>query len=207
MKRKNKNQPSGQQTRKPVFSALGSPAPQLQDFLVGGEEVQISESKYILLVRAKDEEEALLKYAENYRIHHEFFRDHVYTPYVPSLLEGFARRFWPVNPKTRMDKLYDEMMDNMAEAEGEEIEEEEEPPLVDEETFRERVRGFFTGRPDFAELYLNYYFDPEMPTKFSFKGDDYPDVFPKEMLLWIFFEDDTLEPTVVVPLSQLTKIT
>jgi len=68
--------------------------------------------------------------------------------------------------------------------------------LIDDVEFKQRVREFFGDNRDWADLYIDYYFSDE---------DEQRDSFPKEMLIYIWFESEWAE-VMVADLDELPVV-
>jgi hypothetical protein len=114
----------------------------------------------LTVVYAENAEHALDKFAEHVGIREEKFLEYVYDR---SANLAFPENFW----------LQDEEELEAFENDG--------TLLVDQDEFKRRVKEFFGQNRDFSDLYLKYH-SSDQPAA--------PDMFPKEMLLFIWFEVD-----------------
>lgn len=84
-------------------------------------------------------------------------------------------------------------------ATDEEIEEYDETGVltIDDEELKRRVKEFFGENTDYAQAYLDYYYSDQKASE---------DTFPKDMLLYIWFESDWAADVLVAPLDELPVI-
>lgn len=126
-------------------------------------------------VIAENEEHALDKFAEAVGIKEPKFIEYVYDR---SINLSFAENFW------LREEYEAEEFDSTGSV------------LIDDVEFKQRVREFFGDNRDWADLYIDYYFSDE---------DEQRDSFPKEMLIYIWFESEWAE-VMVADLDELPVV-
>jgi hypothetical protein len=129
----------------------------------------------LTLVNAENEEHALDKFALQVGIKEPKFIEYVYDR---SVNLSFAENFWL-----------------MMESEQEEFDATGNI-IIDDEHFKERVRDFFGDNREWASLFIDYYFS-DQPAQ--------DDLFPDEMLIFIWFEAEWAE-VMVASLEDLPVI-
>lgn len=111
-----------------------------------------------VIINAKSEEEAFLKYGNYYCPTDELFLEDIYEKTVNM---SFAEQFWMQTNE-----------ENNAFNETGDI-------LIDENEFKSRIQEYFKENQSFADIYIQYYFDD--------KKDASNFVFPEEMVrfMWL----------------------
>ena len=148
-------------------------------FLIGYKESTLDDTDEIRIVDTTDENEAIRKYVKKYTISKEIFLDHVYGRAVNA---SFAEMFWMAT-----DEEQEAWNDNME-------------LLIEDAEFQRRVREFFADKPDFADSYLQHYYNDERDGE-----DTQYDSFPEEMLIEFAMKGDWAE-FVVIPLDEIPEM-
>jgi hypothetical protein len=148
----------------------------MQKFLVGYDETPFGDRDFVI-VNAGNREEAVMRFIRETALNEDIFIEHIYEKTVNMSL---AEMFWFQTEKE---------MEHFTQK-GE--------VLIDVEEFKRRVRKFFGDYTDFAERYLDYYFS---------ESDEPPDeLFPEEMLFYIWSESDWADEVIAMPLSDIDEI-
>lgn len=146
-------------------------------YLVGSSEAEFGELEFSV-VEAADEKTAIAMFIQDAASHNEFFLENVYAR---SVNMSFGEHFWISTKKETEQFMQD----------GEII--------VTEEEFKQRVRDFFSTHPDFAELYIDFWFDLTI--------DETPEVpFPPDMMVFIWV-NTKYSDTIAVRLDSLHQVT
>jgi hypothetical protein len=145
-------------------------------YLVGYDEDPFGDQDFVI-VNAADEDEAIERFIKTVAITEDIFLEHIYEKAVNMSL---AEMFW-FQTEDEMDRFMQE---------GEVV--------ISVEEFERRVKEFFGPHADFAARYLEYYFseDDEIPSE----------LFPEEMLMYIWSESDWADDVIAVPLDDVEEV-
>jgi hypothetical protein len=143
----------------------------MAQFIVGGDS-PLSERDFVI-VNAGSDEEARAIYGREIGASEDIFLEHIYDR---SINMSFAENFWMQTHEEQ------ETFTNSGKV------------IANKETFKQRVREYFKGRPDFESLYLEFYFGNEDASEIE--------PFPAEMMLWMFLTSWGKE-LVVIPVDEI----
>ena len=143
----------------------------MAQFIVGGDSPLLERD--FAIVDAESDEEARAMYGREIGAVEDIFLAYIYNR---SINLSFAENFWLQTHEKQ------ETFANSGKV------------TANEETFKQRVREYFKGRPDFGSLYLEFYFG-------SAEARDM-EPFPAEMILWMFLTSWGKD-LVVIPVDEI----
>lgn len=148
-----------------------------QRFIVGDTSSMLSDRDFVIIT-APDAESAETEYLQKVAIHDDIFFAHVYERIVNA---SFAEHFWLQTPEEKAQFAADGAI------------------LASAEDFNTRVRKFFGEHQDFAQKYLDFYWD---------ESEVAPplDLFPDDMLLYMLVGYPDWINLEVIPLSEIEEI-
>ncbi|HAT1793400.1 TPA: hypothetical protein I8Y89_001418 [Legionella pneumophila] len=130
-----------------------------------------------VIINAKDEEEAFLKYGNYYCPMDELFLDDIYEKTINM---SFAEQFWI---QTREESnAFNEKGDL----------------LIDENEFKRRIQEYFKENQSFADIYIQYYFDDNKDAS-NF-------AFPEDMVRFMWLKQVKLSKWSTVHILNLNEV-